>query len=88
MCPYSSASRHKITELNRQQWHDLDRLLAQFWTSHSIRPKVAYEVEVEKREDEDIRDHAPSLLPELTRRGFIDLVECAEALGVPASEAS
>ena len=65
---------YNITEPDRRQWHTLDRLLVQFWTSHSIRPKVTYEAgAVATRKD--IRDHAPSLLPELSRRGLVDLVE-------------
>jgi len=61
----------EIEEMVCQEWHDLDRLLVQFWTSHSIRPEVTY---VAQKGGEDLRDHAPSLLPELTRRGLVDLV--------------
>ena len=61
-----------ITELYCQQWHDLDWLLVQFWASHSIRPRVTYQAEVIKN---DIRYYALSLLPELTRRGLVDLVK-------------
>jgi len=60
-----------IPEPVRRQWHDLDRLLVQFWTSHSIRPKVSYEVVM----GGDMKDYAPRLLPELTRRGLVDLTE-------------
>ena len=62
-----------IKEPVRQQWRDLDRLLVQFWTSHSIRPKITFEAGARRK---DIRDYAPNLLPELTRRGLVDLVEC------------
>ena len=55
-----------------QEWQDLDRLLVQFCTSHSIRPRVMYGLDEGGRE---MRDHASSLLPELTRRGLVDLVE-------------
>ena len=63
-----------IEEPIDQQWQDLDRLLVEFWTSRSIRTMVAYEVGVG---GEDFRDSAPRLLPELSRRGLVDMVECA-----------
>ena len=47
---------------------DLDRLLVQFWDSRSIRPKVV-------TEKKGKRDWAGYLLPEITKRGIIDLVE-------------
>ena len=56
----------------RREWQDLDHLLVQFWTSNSIRSQVMYEPEEGRK---DITDHASSLLPELTRRGLVDLVE-------------
>ena len=62
-----------IKEPVHQQWHDLDQLLVQFWISHSIRPKVTYETGARRK---DMRDCTQSLLPELTRRGLVDLVEC------------
>jgi hypothetical protein len=55
-----------------QQWQDLDRLLVQFWTSHSIRPKITYKV---GKGQKDWGALVPRLLPELTRRGLFDLVE-------------
>ena len=61
-----------IGETVHREWQELDHLLVQFWTSHSIRPLAIYDP-VEGRKD--MRDHAPSLLPELTRRGLLDLVE-------------
>jgi len=70
--PVPGAFLHTIEEPVRQQWHDLDRLLVQFWASHSIRPKVTYEAGMRKK---DIRDYTPTLLPELTKRGLVDLVE-------------
>jgi hypothetical protein len=54
-----------------QEWQDLDILLVQFWTSHLIRPKIMYDP---GKGVNDIRGLAPSLLPELTRRGAVDLV--------------
>jgi len=61
-----------IEEMVRRQWQDLDRLLVRFLAPRSIRPEVSYNV---KAGEMDFRDHAPSLLPELTRRGLVDLVE-------------
>ena len=61
-----------IEERVRRQWQDLDSLLVHFLASRSIRPEVTYNV---KAGEKDFRDHAPSLLPELTRRGLVDLVE-------------
>jgi len=55
-----------------REWNDVDQLLVQFWTSHSIRPQVVYVTGIR---GEDMRDYAPSLLPQLTRRGLVDLVK-------------
>jgi len=63
-----------IEETVHQEWQDLDRLLLQFWITHSIRPQVVYRV---GRGGKDLRDHVPSLLPELTARGLVDLVEAS-----------
>ena len=49
------------------EWQDLDHLLVQFWTSHSIRPKL---VDGKKH----LKDLTPTLFPELTRRGLLDIV--------------
>jgi len=61
-----------IHETNFQEWWDLDRLLVQFRTSRSICPKVVHEM---KRDEEGMSGHALTLLPELTRRGLVDLVK-------------
>jgi len=55
-------------------WNDLDRLLVQFWTSHSISPQVMYPV---GNGGKGLRGVVPRLLPELTRRGLVDLVEAS-----------
>ena len=57
-----------IGEENCEQWLDLDRLLVKFWESRSIRPKV------KSMTDRDVRDYVGHLLPEITKRGIIDLV--------------
>jgi len=64
--------REPVMEPFGQEWQDLDRLLVQFWASHSVRPRVEYIVE---EGGKDLGGRAPSLLPELTRRGLIDLVQ-------------
>ena len=48
----------------------LDHLLIQFWESRSIRLKVIYT-------EEGVAGYIERLLPEITRRGIIDLVERA-----------
>ena len=60
----------QIREAVRQEWQDLDHLLVQLWTSHSIRPKIMYQREKGK---EEARGFAQRLLPELTRRGVTDV---------------
>lgn len=70
---HTSTPPHRIpAETDDQEWQDLDRLLVQFWTSHSIRPQIVYSPNSGGR---DTRDRVRSLLPELTRRGLVDLVE-------------
>jgi hypothetical protein len=54
------------------KWLDLDRLLIQFSTSHSIRPKIT---QVGTEDGTDFGALVLSLLPELSRRGVIDVVE-------------
>ena len=61
-----------VKEAVRQEWQDLDHLLVQFWTSRSIRPKITYEAGTG---GDNLRAYVPNLLPELTRRGLVDLVE-------------
>ena len=69
---YTVTPEDTMEETVRKQWLDLDRLLVQFWTSRSIRPRLMHRSD---KGGEDIRDRVPSLLPELTRRGLLDLVE-------------
>lgn len=58
-------------ETDDEDWQDLDRLLVQFWTSYSIRPQLGYAPDSKGRE----RVRLPDLLPELTKRELVDLVE-------------
>jgi len=55
--------------VHRREWLDLESLLVQFWASHSLRSKVIYTTGGEK----GVRDDMATFLPELTRRGIIDL---------------
>ena len=55
------------------QWLDLDNILVRFWDSRSIRPKVVYPLT--RNYKEEMRNGAGHLLPEVTKRGIIDLVE-------------
>lgn len=57
-----------------QEWVDLDFLLVQFWTSHSLRLKVMYD---SRRGCGNQMECVTRLLPELVRRGIADLVECS-----------
>ena len=64
---------HPSREAVCQQWRDLDHLLVQLWTSRSILPKIMYGRSGSERGD-NLRDIAPSLLPELTSRGAVSVV--------------
>ena len=55
-----------------QGWRDLDIMLVQLWTLHSIRPRLMYGPDGTGK---DARDCASSLLPELTRREILHLVK-------------
>ena len=61
-----------IGEAVYREWLDLDRLLAQFWESRSIRPKLIRTAQ-EKRK-RNMRYCIGCLLPEITKSGIIDLV--------------
>jgi hypothetical protein len=56
-----------VGELVHGQWPDLDRLLIQFWGSHSIRPKVVFTA------GHGVEDSIESLLPEITKRGIVEV---------------
>ena len=64
--------QNPVGEIIHQAWRDLDCLLVQFWTSCSIRPEIRYWA---GKEGDDLKGLAPSLLPELTRRRVVDLLE-------------
>ena len=62
----------QIKEAVHQEWQDLDHLLVQLWTSHSVRLKIMYRREEGENE---ARGLVQRLLPELTKRA-IDLAGC------------
>ena len=53
------------------QWLELDRLLAQLWESHSIRPKVVYHP-LFGDDGEVTGGRVYSLFPEVISRGIVD----------------
>ena len=61
-----------MTEPVYLDWQDLDRVLLQFWTSRSIRPKIMYNGEGRRI---NLGELARGLLPELTSRRVVDLVK-------------
>jgi len=69
---YTVTTEEPIEETVLQEWLDLDRMLVRFWTSHSIRPRLMYASNEGRK---DMGDRAQSLLPELTKRDLVDLVE-------------
>ena len=72
--PGATYRMYPIGEAVRQEWRDLDRLLVQFWTSRPICPKIVYAVRKGNLLG-GLGRLAPSLLPELTQREAVDLVE-------------
>ena len=61
-----------IDEMIYREWGELDRLLVQFWSSHSIRPRVMWQPGVGRG---DMEVCVSWLFPELTRGGLVDLGE-------------
>ena len=51
-------------------WENLDRLLVQFWTSTSLRPKLTCRSSLLEQADQ--RDIVAGLLPESMGRGIVD----------------
>ena len=72
--PYNFAIEGHFADIRDNpgtQWLDLDRLLVQFWVSRSIRPKIVYPGNA----TEIMKDWIVCLLPEITKRGIVDLVK-------------
>ncbi len=63
--------RETIGELAYGRWLDLDHLLVHFWESRSIRPTVM----AASHGMRSLSDLVGGLLPEITGRGIMDLVE-------------
>ena len=61
-----------LGEPHHRQWMVLDLLLVQFWELRAIRPKIVCGV---PREKKWVYEYVGSLLPEITKRGIIDLVQ-------------
>ena len=57
-------------------WTDLDRTLIQLWESNAILTRVTYAAGGEKTE---ARRFVEQLLPEMTRRGIVELVDCSDS---------
>jgi len=71
-CTFRVSTRDgEIIEAIRRQWLDLDRLLVQFLESSSIHPTVIRTVSGVARGN--IKDYIGCLLPELTKKGVVDL---------------
>jgi len=67
--------RRVISDTTYGQLLDFDRLLIQFWESRSIRLIVTCTKPIGMQNMRSMRDDLESLLPEVTRRGIMDLVE-------------
>jgi len=55
-----------------ERWSELDRLLVQSWESRSIRPRFIQTNSVQEMQRVEV--YLGSLLPEVTKRGIIDLM--------------
>ena len=56
-------------------WVDLDHALVQLWESKAITIRVTYNTDEDEAE---AREFVEQLLPEVTRRGIVELVECVD----------
>lgn len=63
-------TRLAMEEIHRQ-WADLDHFLVQLWESNAIHTRVIYRLKGEKEARECVR----GLLPEMTKRGTVELVD-------------
>ena len=62
------------------RWPDLDRHLIEFWESRSIRIRILCPHSRPTHGKRGVKDWVPYLLPELTKKGVIDLVETGKPL--------
>lgn len=65
--------RKGVGEQTYEEWLDLDRLLVRAWESHLIRPELVCKVMGGK--GKNVEGCIGLLLPEVTKRGILDLVE-------------
>ena len=65
---FPSVSLNKVQEVDLRGWQSLDHLLVQLWTSHSIIPKIKTKY-TKTPERVDVGEVAPTLFPELVKRG-------------------
>ena len=56
-------------------WADLDRLLVQFWEFHSVRTRVVHRQPRTGNGTGGTEDWVQYLLPEMMKRGVVDLTE-------------
>ncbi|KAF9642424.1 hypothetical protein BDM02DRAFT_3124560, partial [Thelephora ganbajun] len=68
--------RQTVREDIYREWADLDRILVRLWESYRICPRVVYSVASDRKEMMCRR--IGSLLPEITERGIIELVDSVE----------
>ena len=61
-----------VGEEIHQEWQDLDHLLVQLWTSHSVLPIIRFET---TGNGDHLLNLASGLLPELTSRGAVSVIE-------------
>ena len=64
---------HLVGEATCQALLELDHVLTRLWESHAIRPEIKYSVPFGVSE-EKARSYMGVLLPELTKRGLVELV--------------
>jgi hypothetical protein len=80
LIPDGTNAEQVIEEIHRRQWFALDHLLVQVWESRSIRPRATF---TDKEGMRGMRDCIGGLLPEITKRGIIDLVDCTSTWYYP-----
>ena len=73
---YCATVEQRIERANPgTRWSDLDRVLVRLWESHVTHMAVVYRQPGRRRGAREMKDWAAYLLPELTKRGIIGLVE-------------
>lgn len=56
----------------RRRWVDLDRFLVQLWESNTFHTRI---IDKTKGEEEGARKRLEVLLPEMTKRGIVELTD-------------